>query len=408
MKRFSAPILCLCLVAVSIYATLSILPVQAEGNVIYGTNTGIPVDATISKVTFDRSGDDLVTTFEVKGRISTVYSYQIAIVLSPPTSANFAYKVLTYSGGYTEPSFFNYGTGKTETIRYKIEGKTWTAWTPLSYLNYQVHFWVWIGTLSGSYNWIDTGNQLENTFFEVKLPARLTVRVQPASLSSQVRLKVDGKDSAFSAGDELSTMIVSGIMHRVDVTQAIPTSEDARYVVQGWSDTRSAKESRSLMLDADTIITVTYGRQFVLKVRSEYGTAMGEGWYDEGTTASFSVWPPEIAYNGFLGTVGLKHLFTGWTGAASTSSTQGSLTMDGPKTVMARWTTTYAPRFIGFLVMIIGVIALIVAVPILFSRRKRASTSVQKTPSSTKLCKSCGKLLPIDAEYCNECGTKQE
>jgi len=233
--------------------------VKAEPNVIIGTTIGIPADATIKRVAFERSGDDLFTTFQVKGSIAREYSYQIAIVLYEKNDGDFSFKILTYPSPLsTEPQFYTKDTRKSESIRSKVEGDTWTAWTPLSLMNYRVHFWVWIGVgkatyYSGSYaaKWIDSYEFSSTKNFEINLPARLTVRLQPSVFASQVKLKLDGSERSFDTGGECVAMIGSGVSHEIEVNTPIPTSEGTRYVLSRWSDNLSAREKRSISLDSD-------------------------------------------------------------------------------------------------------------------------------------------------------------
>ncbi|MFX1455320.1 MAG: zinc ribbon domain-containing protein, partial [Promethearchaeota archaeon] len=35
----------------------------------------------------------------------------------------------------------------------------------------------------------------------------------------------------------------------------------------------------------------------------------------------------------------------------------------------------------------------------------QVSESIVQTPSETKYCPNCGSILPLDANFCNECGT---
>jgi hypothetical protein len=57
------------------------------------------------------------------------------------------------------------------------------------------------------------------------------------------------------------------------------------------------------------------------------------------------------------------------------------------------------PKTIGIIVVAV----VVVAVGIVLMKRK----STLKPAPTTKVCKICGKVLPFDAKYCNECGSRQ-
>jgi uncharacterized repeat protein (TIGR02543 family) len=85
--------------------------------------------------------------------------------------------------------------------------------------------------------------------------------------------------------------------------------------------------------------TANWKTQFYLTIVSPYGTASGEGWYDEGTVATFSVTTP------VSGGIGIQHLFTGWAsgdfgGYSGTDNTR-SIIMVAPITETAGWQTQY-------------------------------------------------------------------
>lgn len=68
------------------------------------------------------------------------------------------------------------------------------------------------------------------------------------------------------------------------------------------------------------------GPQYYLTVNSPFGNPVGAGWYDSGTTASWSVTNP------FAGGAGIRYL---------TATPSGSVPMSGPKSVTVSWKTQY-------------------------------------------------------------------
>ncbi len=77
--------------------------------------------------------------------------------------------------------------------------------------------------------------------------------------------------------------------------------------------------------------------QHFLAVVSAYGDPQGEGWFDEGVTATFSVTTPFYE----VGVTDTRHLFQTWSGDSSSTSSTASVVMDSPKTVQAMWTTQH-------------------------------------------------------------------
>jgi uncharacterized repeat protein (TIGR02543 family) len=73
--------------------------------------------------------------------------------------------------------------------------------------------------------------------------------------------------------------------------------------------------------------------RYYLTVVSDYGDPQGEGWYDSGSTASFSVTSP-------VGTI-VRHSFTGWSGDSNANTPTATILMDESKTVIANWRTDY-------------------------------------------------------------------
>ncbi len=69
--------------------------------------------------------------------------------------------------------------------------------------------------------------------------------------------------------------------------------EDTRWVFYKWSD--GVEESaREIRLFEDMKLKALYKKQYKITVESEYGTATGSGWYDEGATATISVSPTQV------------------------------------------------------------------------------------------------------------------
>jgi parallel beta-helix repeat protein len=102
------------------------------------------------------------------------------------------------------------------------------------------------------------------------------------------------------------------------VTSPWPGDPGVRYVTSPMSG--------SVTMDSPKTVTVTWTIQYYLTVVSAYGAPTGEGWYDSGATATWSVTSP------WAGGTGIQYV---------TSPSSGDVLMDMPKTVTVTWTTQY-------------------------------------------------------------------
>lgn len=75
--------------------------------------------------------------------------------------------------------------------------------------------------------------------------------------------------------------------------------------------------------------------QYFLNVSSQYGKVSGEGWYDEGSTAEFSVSPEFITEDA------VRYTFIGWIDDYIGGANPYSIIIDESKTVTAQWQTRY-------------------------------------------------------------------
>jgi uncharacterized repeat protein (TIGR02543 family) len=163
---------------------------------------------------------------------------------------------------------------------------------------------------------------------------------------------------------------VIGSTHTLAVGSTIQGT-GVQYVFVKWSD-GSTDASRSLTVTQDTKLTATYKAQYQLTVVSELGNPQGSGWYDAGTQATFSVSSPQPE-SGFMGSLGGKIAFQGWNGDSNAASPSATISMDGPKTVTATWTTDDTQPYMIVAGLAVVVIVLIAAL-VLVTRRKKTKT----------------------------------
>jgi hypothetical protein len=132
---------------------------------------------------------------------------------------------------------------------------------------------------------------------------------------------------------------------QVQITAIAPTTVTGeRYIFNGWTGLGIGSYSGTnnpatvTMNSAAINETATWEHQYQLTILSPQGTVTGNNtWYDVGTTATATLTSGTVA-----GTTGTQYIFSGWTGGASGSAlTSNDITMNGPKTATATWTTQY-------------------------------------------------------------------
>lgn len=216
-----------------------------------------------------------------------------------------------------------------------------------------------------------------------------------------------------------------------EVPAEVEGTKDTKYILTTWTVDGTARSGNgfALVMDAPHKAIAKYDTMFLLTVVSDYGNPEGGGYYKSGDTATFSVDSP-------VG-IGIQQVFVEWKGDYTGRDPTGSVSMDGPKTVTATWSTNYFQLYI-----IVGVIAAIAAAAALLLWRRRAGPSVMKPPpppppeattqapetpteptepaevaqatETTKQpvtvalrCTNCGHELKQGQVYCPECGQKQ-
>src|SRR5208283_3549194 len=197
-------------------------------------------------------------------------------------------------------------------------------------------------------------------------------------------------------------------------TSTLPGSSGTQYAFQSWQLDGVAQTGNpiSVTLDKPHTAIATYQTQYQLTITSPYGNPQGAGWYAAGSTATFSVSSP----SGIL----IQQTFVQWQGDYVGTSTQGTIVMDGPKTVQATWSTSYTQLYIA-----LGAIALI-AVAIILVRKRRSdggqttkATPPPPPPQQTSTtpkpseegggpvnCPSCGAENAAWQTYCINCGSQ--
>ena len=130
----------------------------------------------------------------------------------------------------------------------------------------------------------------------------------------------------------------------VTITATPPTTVPGeRYIFTGWTGSGIGSYSGPnnpaiVTMNSPITETATWEHQYQLTIVSPQGTVTGNNtWYDVGTTATATLDSGTVA-----GSTGTQYIFAGWTGGASGSAlTSNPITMSGPMTATASWTTQY-------------------------------------------------------------------
>jgi hypothetical protein len=183
----------------------------------------------------------------------------------------------------------------------------------------------------------------------VATPAQYMTNVSIAGLpqSLSTKLLVDGTQiGAVNGGKSQQLAFTIGDTHTISTQE---------YVYQD-NTTRYHCESYSYNVTTDTQLAFWYTRQYYLSVASPIETTQGTGWYDDGSTARFSLSSATSPMTGLAGTLGAKLVFDKWSGDASTSDLQSTIIMDRPKSISAVWRDDYSTPYLLVTVIAIAVV----------------------------------------------------
>ena len=93
--------------------------------------------------------------------------------------------------------------------------------------------------------------------------------------------------------------------------------------------------SASIIMDGPKVVSAQWKKQFELVIVSPNQTSTGQGWYDVGSTAFFSVIQETMSTND------TRRVFERWSGDFTGSDSSASIMMDSPKNIESIWDTQY-------------------------------------------------------------------
>jgi hypothetical protein len=167
-------------------------------------------------------------------------------------------------------------------------------------------------------------------------------------------------------------LVLAAGSHFVSVPNIVQINENTRIEFRDWSD-GSTDANRSVALNHDIVLHADYVTQYRLQVISPV-SVRGGGWYDAGSNAALSIQSSIVPMNGFLGILGAKWVFQGWTedGHGMSGSTVDQITMNSPHVVAVIWRSDYTLPL-----SIVATLSILLALSILYSRRR---TQKRKRP----------------------------
>jgi hypothetical protein len=181
---------------------------------------------------------------------------------------------------------------------------------------------------------------------------------------------VDGISHSLGNSQPLTLELQPG-MHTLQAEQLVPGEQGERFVFTGWSDGVNSNP-RTLPITTNTNVVALYGKEYYLKVTSSANQPIGEGWYPEGTLATFGIAPTTYHLTRWSGFLTYDYRFSGWKGDSDSAGNTASIIMDGPKSVNAQWVQTGTQIDL----LTVGALVLLAAVPLairvgyVYGRRK--------------------------------------
>ena len=153
--------------------------------------------------------------------------------------------------------------------------------------------------------------------------------------SDTSRMTVDG--ARYYAPARREFVWIVGTVHTFTVESTeVQVSEGERLLFTSWSDGAISPSRTVTATESTTTYMANFEKNYLLTVLSNYGRTEGQGWYDEGSVATFSV-ALQIVDHGD----GNRYVFTDWDGDLTATTTEATITMNSPKTVTANWKPQY-------------------------------------------------------------------
>ena len=177
-----------------------------------------------------------------------------------------------------------------------------------------------------------------------------------------VTITVDGTSVQTGPdGDAQFTVYAAQQTHSIQVPNDVEQGPGKRAIFQSWNDGNTQNARAIVVTNSPVTLTATYKTQYYLELGSQLGTTSGNGWYDEGSSASYSLSATSFPLDGLLGVMGGKTTFEGWyeNGRLVSSSKTDSIVMAGTHVLTASWRTdNTAPTIVSFLAVGLAILGI--------------------------------------------------
>lgn len=257
-----------------------------------------------------------------------------------------------------------------ETISFRIGdslvGSNVTDSTGNAKFNYRIAVQPGTYTVSAQYS---------GTSVYISSSSSKTIRVDPLTLTitsdvinTQI-VSVNGTLYTTDASGKVVITINQLGAYAVQILTPYNLDQTTRIALSQWNDGTTSNQ-KTITIDTDQSYSITTKTQYYLSVTSAYGNIQGSGWYDSGSSASFSVSPTSVS-SGFL----TNQVFKSWAGDYTGTASSGTITMNSPKEITAQWTTDSSQLYL--LLEILPIVIIIILVAVLFMRRKKPANEQQ-------------------------------
>ena len=205
------------------------------------------------------------------------------------------------------------------------------------------------------------------SFISPQVLAQVTLSI---SVPSPVQILIDGREH----GPGLIVLPLTAGSHSLVTPQYVSLTNQSRLRFDEWSD-GSRSLNRTINLVSNVSLAVSYVTQYRLKIIS-YFNATGAGWYDAGSTATFSTVASPQPMSSINQPFGGQWIFSGWydNHTLVSNSSEGSILMDEPHTLIAGWYADYNSSQLSEIIVAIassGAIILVAGTLLYASRRSK-------------------------------------
>jgi len=149
-----------------------------------------------------------------------------------------------------------------------------------------------------------------------------------------VQATVNGTRYEPDSNNEITVGVLPGTQ-QINVTKTQSLGNGTRRVFVRWSD-GNMSNPRTITVQSDLSFSAEYKNQYYITVNANTGSASGEGWYDESSTANIVAITPcnEVQQKS-------RAVFTQWSGDSAASASSLSVIVDKPYSFTAQWKNQY-------------------------------------------------------------------